>query len=78
MVEGRSARRSRASSPRLRTTHRIRAKAAAAVEDDGKAADEDVANAFRVQRFAEREEVFELRCACVSGIVLIIHSSASS
>jgi hypothetical protein len=27
------------------------------------AADEDVPNAFGVQRLAEREEVFELRCA---------------
>ena len=31
-----------------------------------------------IQRFAERDEVFELRCASVAAIVLIIHSSASS
>ncbi|HEX7678012.1 MAG TPA: hypothetical protein VF713_07810 [Thermoanaerobaculia bacterium] len=33
------------------------------VEDDREAADQDVPDVFRVQRFAEREEVFELRCA---------------
>lgn len=30
------------------------------MEDDGKAADQDVANAFGIQSFAEVEEVFEL------------------
>jgi hypothetical protein len=34
-----------------------------AVEDHREAADQDVPDTFRVQRFAEREEVFELRCA---------------
>ena len=33
------------------------------VKDDCKAADECVPNTLRVQRFAEREEVFEFRCA---------------
>jgi hypothetical protein len=33
------------------------------MEDDCKATDQDVPNAFRIQGFAEREEVFELRCA---------------
>jgi hypothetical protein len=33
------------------------------VEDDREAADQNVPNAFGVQGFAEREEVFELRCA---------------
>jgi hypothetical protein len=33
------------------------------VKNDGEAADENVPNVFRVQRFAECEEVFELRCA---------------
>lgn len=33
------------------------------VEDDCKAADEDVANAFGIQRFAEVVEAFDLRCA---------------
>jgi hypothetical protein len=31
--------------------------------DDREAADEDVPDAFGVQRLTEREEVFELRCA---------------
>jgi hypothetical protein len=34
-----------------------------AMKNDREATDQDVANAFGVQRFAEREEVFELRCA---------------
>jgi hypothetical protein len=34
-----------------------------AVENDRKAADQNVANTRLVQRFAEGEEVFELRCA---------------
>jgi len=34
-----------------------------AVENDRKAADQNVPNARFVQRFAECEEVFELRCA---------------
>lgn len=33
------------------------------VEDDSEVADEDVADALGVQRLAEPEEVFELRCA---------------
>lgn len=33
------------------------------VPDGGEAADEDLPDALRVQRFAEREEIFELRCA---------------
>jgi hypothetical protein len=32
-------------------------------EDHGEAADQDVSDAFRVQRFAEREKVVELRRA---------------
>jgi len=34
-----------------------------AAEDNREAADQDVPDAFRIQCFAEREEVFELRCA---------------
>jgi hypothetical protein len=34
-----------------------------AVGDNGKAANQDVPRARRVQRFTEGEEVFELRCA---------------
>ncbi len=34
-----------------------------AIEDDCKTTDQDLPNAFGIQGFAEREEVFELRCA---------------
>jgi hypothetical protein len=33
------------------------------MENDREAADQNVPNALCVQRLAEREEVFELRCA---------------
>jgi len=33
------------------------------MKDDREAADQNVADVFVIQRIAEREEVFELRCA---------------
>jgi len=39
-----------------------------AVENDGESADQEVADAFRAERAAEGEEVFELRCAAERAI----------
>ena len=38
------------------------------VEDDSESADQEIADAFRAERAAEGEEVFEFRCAAERAI----------
>jgi hypothetical protein len=49
-----------------------------ATGNDGKAADQYVARPGIVQGATDSEEVFDLRLACVRGIVRVIRASASS
>ena len=52
--------------------------ARAAVNDDGESSDEDVTSAFVVQRATDPGEIFDLRFACVTATIRVIHASASS
>ncbi len=49
-----------------------------AMQYDGEAADQDVADGFTIQRSTEGEEVFDFRRAGLAAIWVVIHRSASS